>query len=174
MMKVQIPSGVTVSVSGETITVKGSLGENKRAFNSALLKVSVEGAEVAIMPTQEKALQKKAALSEVSVAKEISNDIRGVTAYFEIKMQSIHAHFPLTTEVKGSELLLKNMIGERAARVAKIAGGTKIEIKGQNLRLYGTKLDDVTQTAANIRKASKIRKKDERIFQDGIYYALEE
>jgi large subunit ribosomal protein L6 len=69
--------------------------------------------------------------------------------------------------------VIKNLIGERAPRLASIAGTTKVEVKGQNVRLYGTSKDDVSQTAANIRKACKIRKKDGRIFQDGIYYAIE-
>ncbi|EQD42534.1 ribosomal protein L6, partial [mine drainage metagenome] len=38
---------------------------------------------------------------------------------------------------------------------------------------YGSKHDDVSQTAANITKACKVRAKDERIFQDGIYYKME-
>ena len=45
--------------------------------------------------------------------------------------------------------------------------------KGQDMRLYGTSKDDVTQTAANLRKAVKIRKKDERTFQDGVYYSID-
>ena len=121
-----------------------------------------------------KALKNKAMVTERSLAKEITNDMNGVTKCFEIKMQTLHAHFPLTAEVKGNVMLIKNLIGERAAREARIAGSTKVEVKGQNIRIYGTMLDDVTQTAANIRKASKIRRKDERVFQDGVYYSLEE
>jgi large subunit ribosomal protein L6 len=45
-------------------------------------------------------------------------------------------------------------------------------VKGQNVRVYGTSLDDVSQTAANIRLACKIRNKDSRVFQDGLYYEI--
>jgi large subunit ribosomal protein L6 len=76
-------------------------------------------------------------------------------------------------EVKGDELLIKNIIGERFPRSSKIVGSTKIEIKGQNVRIYGTSLDDVTQTAGNIRLRCKMRNKDIRIFQDGLYYEIE-
>lgn len=174
METVEIPSGINASISGDVVTIKGPQGENKRKFNDSLLAVKIEGSKITITGTEEKSLKKKAHISERSMAKEFMNDMAGVTKHFEIKMQTLHAHFPLTTEVKGNTFLLKNMIGERAARVAKIQGSTKIDIKGQNITITGPRLDDVTQTAANIRKASKIRKKDERIFQDGIYYALEE
>ncbi|HUC38978.1 MAG TPA: 50S ribosomal protein L6 [Candidatus Acidoferrum sp.] len=174
MIELKIPEGISVNVSGDVVSVKGSLGENKRRFNSSLLTVNVSSGKITIASTETKALAKKAGISEKSFAKELSNDMAGAAKHFEIKMQSIHAHFPLTAEVKGNVLLIKNMIGERAAREAAIVGSTKIEIKGQNIRVYGISLDNVSQTAANIRKASKIRRKDERIFQDGIYYALEE
>jgi large subunit ribosomal protein L6 len=174
MITLKIPEGITIKVEGNVIAVKGSLGENRRRFNAALLDISSGPEGVVIKSTDVKALKKKAFVSERSLAKEITNDINGVTKHFEIKMQTLHAHFPLTAEVKGNVMLIKNMIGERAAREAKIAGSTKIDIKGQDIRIYGPMLDDVSQTAANIRKASKIRRKDERVFQDGVYYSLEE
>jgi large subunit ribosomal protein L6 len=174
MISVPIQEGVSVTISGNIVTVRGSLGENKRRFNDALLAVANESNAITITGTEAKKLKRKAQISEQSLAKELKNDMNGVTKYFEIEMKSIHAHFPLTIEVKGSQILLKNMIGERAPRVLNIIGNTKVEVKGQNLKIYGTSHDDVSQTAANVRKASKIRNKDERVFQDGVYYAIEE
>ncbi len=174
MITLKIPDGITVNVDGDVISVKGSLGENRRRFNGSLLNVSSGQGEITIKATESKGLKKKAEVSVQSLAKEISNDMAGVAKYFEIRMQALHAHFPLTSEVKDGVVLIKNVAGERSPRTAKIAGNTKTEIKGQELRIYGTMLDDVTQTAANIRKACKIRHRDERVFQDGIYYAIEE
>ncbi len=174
MVSLKLQEGISATVSGAEIMIKGGLGENRRAFNSALLGVSVGQGSITITPTESKVLNGKAVKAMGALSKELRNDMEGVGKYFEIKMQSIYAHFPLTAEVKGNVLVIKNMVGERAARTAKIVGSTKVEVKGQNIRIYGIRLDDVTQTAANIRKASKIRNKDERVFQDGIYYALEE
>jgi large subunit ribosomal protein L6 len=174
MAEIKIPEGVNVSIDSGVVITKGSLGTNKRKINSTLLEVSKTDDKIIIIPIKSKILGAKAAMSENSFAKELMNDMKGVTKHFEITMQTTHSHFPLVLEVKGDSLLIKNMIGERAPRSAKIAGGTKVEVKGQNVRVYGTSLDDVSQTAANIRKACKIVKKDERVFQDGVYYALEE
>ncbi len=173
MIEVEIPSAVQIDIKGDDVMVKGSLGSNSRKFNSALLSLSREGSKIVIKPTENKVLAKKAMMAEKAMAKEIMNDISGVQKHFEINMQVVFAHFPVTVEAKGDTVLIKNLIGERGPRSAKVVGGTKVEVKGANLRLYGTRLDDVSQTAANLRRACKIREKDGRVFQDGIYFALE-
>ena len=58
---------------------------------------------------------------------------------------------------------------EKKHRQADIIGDTKVKVAGQELILDGPSLDDVTQTVANIRQATKTRQKDKRVFQDGIY-----
>ncbi len=172
-MEIEIPAQVQIEVKGDEITTKGALGSNSRRFNDALLKVAKSGSRLTVTPITEKKLAKKAMMAERSLAKEITNDMNGVSKHFEIQMQVVFAHFPITIEVKGDTINIKNIIGERAPRTSKIVGSTKVEVKGQTMRLYGTRLDDVSQTAANLRKACKIVKKDSRIFQDGVYYAIE-
>ncbi len=171
-MIIEVPNGISAQVKGNEITIKGSLGTNTRIFNDELLHITASGNKIEITPTSEKVLAKKAADSVNSVKKEILNDLAGVNEYFEKRMAIVFAHFPITAEANGKVFLIKNMLGERAARKAKIVGATKVEVKGQEVRVYGSKLDDVAQTAANIRTACRIRKKDGRVFQDGIYYAL--
>lgn len=83
-------------------------------------------------------------------------------------------HFPIALEVKGNTLLIKNLFGERIPREAKIVGDTKLEVKGQEIIVKGVDIYDVGQTITNIRKACKVKQKDTRIFQDGIYEAHEE
>ncbi|MGC8669795.1 MAG: 50S ribosomal protein L6 [Candidatus Micrarchaeia archaeon] len=171
MIEIEIAENTKVEVSGNTITVSGSLGKNSRAFNTNLLNVSVNGNKIVIDAIKEKKVSKKASIAETSLAKEIKNDIKGVNKYFEINMKAVFAHFPLSMNVKDNMLFINNLFGERVPRTASIVGNTKVEINGQNLKLKGTSLDDVTQSAANIRKACRAKDKDTRVFQDGIYYA---
>ena len=173
MAEIEIPKDVNVSVEGNTVTVKGKLGSNTRPFNDALLSVAVDQGKLKIeIVKSNKKLLKKAQNAIKSFLKEVQTDIKGTSEYFEVRMESVSAHFPMAMEVKGDTLMIKNIFGERAPRPAKIAGSAKVEIKDKSLRIYGTKLDDVMQTSANIRKACKAKNKDERIFQDGIYYSL--
>ncbi len=167
-----MPQGVSAQIVGDTISIKGKLGSNSRKFNDALLNISLKGDVVIVDHTKLQKLSKKGANSEIALAKEIANDISGVDSYYERKMKAVFLHFPINVEVKNNTVHINNIIGERMARKAKIIGATKVDAKGQTLRVYGTSLDDVTQTSANIRLACVMRKKDTRVFQDGLYYEV--
>jgi len=171
--EVEIPEGITVEVKGNEIDIKGSLGSNRRIFNDSLLEVKKSDKKLHITLVKDRGLEKKSKTAQVSIKKEIENDMRGVNSYYERKMRMVFAHFPINVEVKGSVLQINNIIGERFPRMANIVGSTKIEAKGQAVRVYGTSLDDVSQTAANIRQACRIRNKDSRVFQDGLYHEIE-
>jgi large subunit ribosomal protein L6 len=172
MREIQLPEGVRAEVRGPTIAVSGRLGTNTRTFNDALVTAKAEQGRVILDHVKDKKLAGKAMNAENALSKELQNDIKGVSQYFELRMRSIHAHFPITVEAKGQAISINNIVGERVPRVARIVGATKVEVKGQNIRLYGTSLDDVSQTAANIRKACRMRNKDTRAFQDGIYFEV--
>ncbi len=170
---IEIMQGVSVEIKGTEIDTKGSLGSNRRIFNDSLIKVSKKENRLVIEATKEKGLEKKAAKAAISFRKELENDMNGVNKYYEKNMRIVFAHFPISVEVKSGKVYINNMIGERVPRISDIVGSTKVEIKGENVRVYGTSLDDVSQTAANIRLVCKIRNKDSRVFQDGLYYELE-
>jgi large subunit ribosomal protein L6 len=48
-------------------------------------------------------------------------------------------------------------------------GETKVAVKGDDVIVQGLSIEDVSQTAANIQRATKIKVKDPRVFLDGIY-----
>ncbi len=173
-MNIEIPQGIKVEVKGDEVVTTGSLGSNTRKFNDVLLSIKVNGNSIEIGSSIDKRLAKRATGSVNSFAKELKNDMQGVTKHFERHMSIVFAHFPMVVEAKGAEVMIKNMQGERFPRKADIVGTAKVEIKGQDVRIYGTKLDDVAQTAANIRMACRVRKRDSRVFSDGVYHALKE
>ncbi len=75
----------------------------------------------------------------------------------------------MTLKIDGSRLLINNFLGEKTARIAKILPEVVIEIKGQKITITSANKDAAGQTAANVEKATKIRNRDRRVFQDGIY-----
>ncbi|MDE1865650.1 MAG: 50S ribosomal protein L6 [Candidatus Micrarchaeota archaeon] len=172
MIEIPLPEGVKAEVKGSSIAISGKLGSNSRKFNDALISIKAESGKIVLDHVKDKKLEHKARNAETALAKELNNDMKGVTQYFEFKMKSIHAHFPITVEAKGQVININNIIGERVPRTASIVGATKVEVKGQNVRLYGTSLDEVSQTAANVRKACRMRNKDTRVFQDGLYFEV--
>jgi large subunit ribosomal protein L6 len=88
-------------------------------------------------------------------------------------MQEVHTHFPIKMEVKGGKILMHSFAGEKKPRSANIVSNVKVEVKGSNIIISGSNVEDVTQTAANVRLATHIKKLDNRIFQDGVYISEE-
>lgn len=163
-LNIEILDGVTLTLDGTVLNATGPKGKLSKDLNLRNLEMSISGKEITL----------KGGLQEVNTARtHVKNMMTGVTDGFEIKMIVKHHHFPMTLENKGKELIIKNFIGERKPRVAKIVGETKLEIKGKDITVLGPSKDDVGQTAANLRLATKITRKDTRIFQDGIYPVLE-
>ncbi len=169
MQEIEIENGVNVSIEGEHVHIKGKLGSTSKKFNSRLLSLSQEGKKIKINVTQNKKLQKKSKLAEQAFASELKNSIKTVQDGIETKMTVLFAHFPMTIEVKGKVVFVKNIFGERVPRETTIVGDTKVDVKGQSITVKGVDAYDVGQTVANLRKICFPRGFDTRVFQDGIY-----
>ncbi|MFB0522514.1 MAG: 50S ribosomal protein L6, partial [Candidatus Bathyarchaeia archaeon] len=48
-------------------------------------------------------------------------------------------------------------------------GDAKVAVKGEDVIVQGIDVEKVSQTAANIQRATKVKNKDPRVFLDGIY-----
>ena len=95
--------------------------------------------------------------------------IKGATKGFEYKMKTVFSHFPIKTSVDGNNFVIQNFLGERSARRAEILDGVNIEIKGEEITVRGVDKEKVGQTVANIERATLVKNRDIRVFQDGIY-----
>lgn len=163
---VQIPEGVTVSLDGRTLSVKGKLGATKKDFQKVNVNVAVQGSKVVITPFSEK---KKDNVVVNTVLSIVGNMITGVTKGYTYKVKVVYAHFPISVKTKGDEILVENFVGERSPRVAKIVGSCKVTVEGDDVVVKGVSLEEVGQTAANLELATKIKRKDQRVFLDGLY-----
>ena len=67
------------------------------------------------------------------------------------------------------QFVVKNFLGERIPRKAKILPGVDVKVQGDFITVQSISKDAAGQTAANIETMMKVRGKDRRIFQDGIY-----
>ena len=165
---IPIPSGVTVTIKPNSnhTTVKGPKGTLERPFRSTTVKVQLQGNEVLV---RKELPRKKEKAIVGAYASHIKNMIDGVSKGWTYTMKAVFNHFPIKMVIKGDEFHVENFLGERAPRVAKIAPGVKITVKGADVSLEGIDLAAVSQTAANIEGCTKIRNKDIRVFQDGVY-----
>jgi large subunit ribosomal protein L6 len=174
MQELDLPNGVEIKVEEGSVTVKGRMGSAEKKINSRLVLLEVSPGKLTIKESDNKKLARKSSLAVQSLSSELKSTIHGVTDGIERRMSIVYAHFPMTIEVKGDTVYIKNIFGERVPRVTKIAGNTKVEVKGQELRVKGVDQYDVGQTMANIKKACFARGYDTRVFQDGIYHVKED
>jgi large subunit ribosomal protein L6 len=176
MQEIQVPAGVKVALSheGAQLSVSGKLGSTMKVINTDLVSVKIEGEKMTVKEAGNKKLAKKAELAVQALSSEIRSSIKGVESGIERKMKIVYAHFPMSIEIKGDLFMAKNVFGEKKPRIAKIVGSTKVEVKGQDVTVKGCDPYDVGQTAANINRLSFVRRKDSRVFQDGIYFVQEE
>lgn len=163
---VEIPEGVEGMLEGRIVTIKGEKGELVRDFSHAPINIQLEGKTVTVQASWPR---KKEAALVGTVRSHIQNMIKGVTKGFTYKLKIVFSHFPITVKIIGKTLTIENFTGERSPRKAKIMGDSKVTVKGDDIIVQGINLEDVSQTAANIQNATKIRNKDPRVFLDGIY-----
>jgi large subunit ribosomal protein L6 len=95
--------------------------------------------------------------------------ITGVEKGFLYKLKIVFSHFPISVKVQDKTVLIENFTGERRSRRAKIIGDVKVKVESEDVTVEGINLEDVSQTAANIEQATKVKNKDPRVFLDGIY-----
>jgi large subunit ribosomal protein L6 len=163
---------VTASLAGKILTVKGKLGETKKDFDKVNVDLGIDGNKILISPFSNK---KKDNVIINTVMSLIGNMVTGVTTGYTYRLKVVYAHFPISVKTKESQILVENFVGERSPRVAKIVGSCKVSVKGDDVVVKGVSVEEVGQTAANVEQATKIKRKDQRIFLDGIYiYQKEE
>jgi large subunit ribosomal protein L6 len=71
--------------------------------------------------------------------------------------------------MSGDKLEIVNFLGEKKSRYATIDERVKANIGNDEIVLTGIDKEMLGNSSANIEHATKIRKRDPRTFQDGIY-----
>jgi len=164
--KIEIPEEVEIKLEDSFLIAKGPKGENRKKINLRGLIFEIEDNKIKIGHDKATKNEKKRINTLIS---HIHNMINGVQEKFEYKMKICASHFPMNVNVNNNEILIKNFLGEKIARKAKIPINAEVKIQGQEITILSTDKEIAGQTAANIEKATKIIGRDRRIFQDGIY-----
>ncbi len=163
---VKIPEGVTVSLEAKTVEVTGEKGRLVRDFSHAPVSIRLEDGEIVVSAFW---ARRRVAALVGTICSHIQNMMKGVTDGFTYKLKIVYSHFPISVRVEGDGILIENFIGERNPRKAKIVGDTRVLVKGDDILVQGVNIEQVSQTAANIEQATRVKEKDPRKFLDGIY-----
>ncbi len=167
LIEVNVPQGVTVTLTGAALTVKGQKGQVSREFRFPGIKLAAADGKIVVEAVK---VDKQTKATVGTFASHIRNMVTGVTEGYEYNMKIVYSHFPIQVKVEGKDKVsIGNFLGERKPRYASIMGETKVNVAGDKVTISGNNKEHVGQTAANIEQACKIRNRDPRVFQDGVY-----
>lgn len=164
LIEIEVPQDIKIKLEGNSIEFEKQGIRLVREFRK--IKIKLEGNKIVI---DEKKSDKRKKKLINSFRAHINNIIRGMNSPYVYKLQICFVHFPTTVEIKGNELLVKNFLGETTPRKAIILDGVKVKKEDTFIIVESPDREAAGQTAANIEKATKIRNKDRRIFQDGVF-----
>jgi len=163
---IEVPNEVEVSVKDRIVSVNGKKGALTRDFSESPVTIQLEGKEIKVQANWPR---KREASLVGTISSHIQNMIIGVSQGFTYKLKIVFAHFPISVKVKENMVSIENFTGERSPRWARIMGDSKVSAKEDDVIVQGINLEDVSQTAANIERATKVKRKDPRVFLDGIF-----
>jgi large subunit ribosomal protein L6 len=161
--EIEIPGNVNIKLESYTLTLKGPKGEITKKFP---MKIKHEGNKFIIEHKNATKNQKK--LIKTSMA-HIKNMINGVLEGYEYSLQICSVHFPMNVTATKENVIIKNFLGETKERKAVILPNVSVEIKGDIIKVSAADIEAAGQTSANIESSLRVKNKDRRIFQDGIW-----
>lgn len=165
-IEISIPEDIDITIENYLITIKGEKGTISKSFSHPKININLKDKKVVI--TCKNPRKKQKALAGTFSA-HINNMIKGVSKEFEYSMKTVFSHFPIKTSVEGNKFIIQNFLGERSPRIAKILDGVTVKVNGEDITVSGIDKEKVGQTVANIERATIVRNRDIRVFQDGVY-----
>ena len=156
--------GTTAEIKNRVVTLKKDGAEISRKYSG--FEIKQEGENLILI--NEKATKTEKKLIK-TIAAHLRNAVKGLQEKFVYELKICYVHFPVTVDVKGNELIIKNFLGEKVPRIAKIPQGVEVKINNDIITVVSHDKELAGQTAATIEKTSKIKYRDRRVFQDGIF-----
>ncbi|MEM4256960.1 MAG: 50S ribosomal protein L6 [Candidatus Diapherotrites archaeon] len=168
---IELPQGFKASIEKNVLNISGNNKEISKSFSFSTAKAEVKDDKIVVYQLDKR---KKSKAEAGSIASHIKNMIKGIEKGFTYKLEIVYSHFPLNVSVKNGFVEINNLGGAKHPKKAKIVGNTKVEVKGKEIIVSGNNKEDVGQTAANMEVVTRIKGKDKRVFQDGIYIVSRE
>lgn len=162
-----LPSEVSITKQENLITTKGSFGSVQKDFTKMPAIIDLQDNKITI---KSRGNRKKDFALVNTLQSVINNMIKGSNQGFTYRLKIVFAHFPISIKIKGKDIVVENFFGERSPRTSKIIGNdTKVSVEGEDVIVKGPNIENVSQTAANLELATRIKNKDSRVFLDGVY-----
>lgn len=164
---IEFPEGFKVTVDGHMVKISKEGKDAIKRFRTKNVDIKLKDNKLII--SSENATRRESRMMG-TIEAHIKNMIKGFEeGGFKYSLEICSVHFPMNVKTDGNEIVIKSFLGENGERRAKIIEGVKVDIKGTNIDVSGDSIEAAGQTAANIEKATRLKGRDRRIFQDGIF-----
>jgi len=147
-MPIDVPSGVTVTIDGQDVAVKGPKGQLSLTVASPIEVALEEGQVLVTRPDDERASRSLHGLTRTLIA----NQIIGVTEGYAKSLEVVGTGYRVQSKGNGVEFAL----GFSHSITVEPPAGISFEVEGNNkLTVKGIDKQAVGEVAANIRKLRK-------------------
>jgi len=163
---IKIPEEVKIDLDENVLTVRGPEGEVVKKFNINKLELSKKDDFLSI--GSKKATKKEKKMMN-TIASHIKNMMQGVQKRWEYRLKVCYSHFPINVLIQEHNAEIKNFLGEKISRKVKIPDNVEVKIDKDIINISSVDKETAGQAAANFETATKIKKRDRRVFQDGIF-----
>jgi large subunit ribosomal protein L6 len=165
--EIEAPSNLVLSLNKGEIIIKNGNKELKRKINP-LVEIKLNENKIILSIKKSSKHEKK---ELYTLRAHINNMIKGLKEGFKYRLQVAHVHFPITVKFDKStnEIIVKNFLGEKIDRKIKVIPDVEVKVDRDIIELDSFDIEKAGQLAADIEKKTKVKNRDRRVFQDGIY-----
>lgn len=163
---VKAPEGVTISLDGRTLTVKGPKGEITRRLPDPRIALVVKDNTVTLSCKNGTKRHKR---TINTYRAHINNMTHGVQTPYHYKLKICSGHFPMNVSLSGDTLSVKNFLGEKNPRELTIKKGATVNVNGDEITVESCDKELAGNVASDIELLTIKKGRDLRVFQDGIY-----
>ncbi|MBI2124809.1 50S ribosomal protein L6 [Candidatus Pacearchaeota archaeon] len=165
---IEIPQGTDAILEGGSLTLKKGSSEAKKKFKISNVEVNIRKEGGKIILEAKKATRNESKIIN-TIRAHINNMILGMDKKYVYKLKVCSVHFPIGVSKEANFIVVKNFLGEEKPRRAEILKNAEVRIEKDIITIESPDKEAAGQTAANIENATRVRAKDRRVFQDGIF-----
>lgn len=165
--EIEIPEGIEVSLENNILKMKKGDKDVSRRLH-AFIKVNVADNKMILSSDRNRKIERKLF---GTFRAHLNNMVKGLEEGFTYKLQISNVHFPMNvSHDKGNnKLVVKNFLGEKIDRIIPLVEGVDIKIDNEIIEINGHDIEKTGMVATSIEKGTRVRNKDRRVYQDGIF-----
>jgi len=164
--EIQLPNGVTATNTQGIITMKGPKGESTRSIKDPAVNIKLDNNTITLSTAKGTKRQKRIINTYVA---HLQNMIHGVQQPYTYLLKICSGHFPMNVSISGTQLTIKNFLGEKSPRTLTLKKNVSIKIEGDLIAIESPNKELAGQMASDIELLTAKANRDLRVFQDGIY-----